>query len=110
MGGEDAMHKLYPSFGGSGSLSTAAKERVVTYLTDFVRLLSTYVIRVNGMTYGRGLMWLNGDKHVQETIEKHNGEVDGVNPKIMFVPSTDYAMEDMTGAATMGVMSGGILK
>mmetsp|Transcript_46483 Transcript_46483/g.55901 ORF Transcript_46483/g.55901 Transcript_46483/m.55901 type:complete len:269 (+) Transcript_46483:59-865(+) len=97
--GEEAMRRLYPSSGGSGSLSTDVKERVVIHLTDFVRRLNKYGIHVNSMTYGRGLMWLSGDEQVQETIEKHNGEVNEGHCKIMYVASTDYAMEDTMGAA-----------
>lgn len=102
--GEDAKQRLHPSNEGSGEISEKAKGLVVAKWTEFVGRISERGLRVQSITYGRGLMWLSEDEAATKRIEESNGGVDGEHRSIMWLPSMDHAMRDSFNDAVMGTM------
>jgi len=85
--GREALQRLYPSNGGSGTLSKAAKRFVIARLSIFVKRLNEHGLQASSMTYGRGLMWLSDDEESTEKIEENNA-----GAKMMWVPSMNYVI------------------
>jgi len=98
--GEDAFETLYPPDGTSGDLSKKAKDRVVSNLTRFIDGLRTIDIFVSSITYGRGLMRVLDDDEITGRIEKVNGECNGENLGIRWIPDSVYLMKDALRAAS----------
>jgi len=86
--------QLYPAF-GAGTISHHAKKQVIAVWSEFVQRMRTdYGLRVNGITYGRGLMWLAADdregREAKRTIETSNG------CRILWLPSMEFTSGKMT--------------
>lgn len=67
--GEDAVKNILGSV-----LSKEAKEKVISYIVDFINRLHKKNIRLKSMARGRGLEFLKDDKDSQKLFKEANGE------------------------------------
>lgn len=78
----DARAHLY---NGSGTLSTATRTKVVAAWMEFAERAHYYGIRIQSITFGRGMLEFVDDENFKQKLSE-NGMHD-----VMCQPSTDYA-------------------
>lgn len=78
---------------GSGTISEAAKEKALEHLCMLVALFKEYEIFPVSITFGRGLMFMSSDTDFTDQIKEAG------NGYMMFMPSSDYAMDNVMDAA-----------
>jgi hypothetical protein len=75
------VNRLYE---GSGALSAASKTNVLLGLTEFAELAKEHRGLITSITFGRGIMYIAGDKGFQESVEHAAGN------KILWIPDVRY--------------------
>jgi hypothetical protein len=96
--GDEAMGRLYPTY-GSGSLSEVTKEKVLVLWVAFAVRLQELGISIRAVTYGRGLNYLNDDAAFKKQVDTAHGR------PITWCPDMAHAMNDVMGAAMNAGMS-----
>ena len=92
--GDEAKRNLYPTSGGSGTISSGAKAKVLNKITWFVETARRFDVEVSGLTYGRGMMWMS-EKTFKDSAEmKKLEDIGRGGKKLMMMPDSRYAMAD----------------
>lgn len=93
--GEEDVKNLMPDDDpdNPGDIPEHCREFVLTTLSNLVKSVHDNGLHVQGVTYGRGLMWLMDDQYNEkkEEIDEGNGMTYGVVRKIMWNPDFGYA-------------------
>jgi len=89
--GEEARRRLHPPGYGAGDISAECRKRVVEKLEAFILKANQHGITVQGITYGRGLMWMS-DEEFQKSEPKKRLEAANGGDLMMWIPDQGYAM------------------